>query len=198
MIAQLAGTLAVKEVDRIVVMTASGVGYEVLVPLSVFEGLPRVGAAVHLHTHLVVRDDGWALFGFSAPFERVLFQRLLTANGVGPALALALLSHLPADRLMRALREKDLGVLQSVPRVGRKKAERLVVDLADKLDDLAVGAEGARPSGGPAEDAIRALVSLGYSAAHAEAAVRAALELDANVVSTSELIRRALAKAGGT
>jgi Holliday junction DNA helicase RuvA len=139
-IAELKGTLAAKELERVTVMTAGGVGYELLIPLSVFETLPKLGDPVHLHTHLVVRDDGWLLFGFTTPFERQVFQLLLTANGVGPALALALVSHLTADRLVRALHEKDIATLQSVPRVGRKKAERMVLDLADKLDGLEIDA----------------------------------------------------------
>ena len=136
MIAQIAGRLLAKDLDRVEVMTSGGVGYELSIPLGVYEALPRPGEDVLLHTHLVVRDDGWLLFGFASATERRVFQKLLTANGVGPALALGLLSHLSAERLVRALRERDVVTLQSVPRVGRKKAERLVLDLADKLDDL--------------------------------------------------------------
>ena len=194
MIAQIAGTLSAKELDRIAVMTTGGVAYEMLIPLGVFETLPRIGDPVHLHTHLVVRDDAWLLFGFSTPLDRQMFQKLLTANGVGPALALALVSHLTTERLIRAIREKDLAVLQAVPRVGRKKAERLIVDLADKMDDLRPDAGAPRPEGAASEDAIRALVSLGYSAANAEKAVRSVLEAGGRGVTASELIRRALSK----
>ena len=90
MISHLTGVLTSKDIDRIDVMTAGGVGYELLIPLGVFETLPKQGEKVSLHTHLVVKDDGWQLFGFSSSFERKLFQKLLTANGVGPALALGL------------------------------------------------------------------------------------------------------------
>jgi Holliday junction DNA helicase RuvA len=197
-IAQVAGRLIAKDLDRVEVMTNGGVGYELSIPLSVYETLPRAGETVTLHTHLVVREDGWLLFGFATMLERRVFQKLLTANGVGPALALALLSHLSADRVVRALREKDVVALQSVPRVGRKKAERLVLDLADKLDDLpseTIG--GVRPEGAGAEDAIRALVSLGYTTADAEKAVRGALDAGGRGMPAPELIRNALARLGG-
>jgi Holliday junction DNA helicase RuvA len=197
-IAQIAGRLLAKNLDRVEVMTAGGVGYELSIPLAVYETLPREGEDVVLHTHLVVREDGWLLFGFASPVERRVFQTLLTANGVGPALALGLLSHLTAERLVRALREKDVTTLQSVPRVGRKKAERLVLDLADKLDDLPTAiAAGPRPEGAGTEDAIRALVSLGYTTADAEKAVRGAFDAGGRGMPAAELIRSALARLGG-
>ncbi|HEV8497980.1 MAG TPA: Holliday junction branch migration protein RuvA, partial [Gemmatimonadaceae bacterium] len=180
MIAQVSGTIVNKELDRVDVMTVGGVAYELSIPLGVYETLPRIGEPVVLHTHLVVKEDGWQLFGFSSPFERRVFQRVLNAKGVGPSLALGLLSTLTAERVVRALREKDIATLQSVPRVGRKKAEQLILDLADKLDDLQVsgpaGGAGARPEGAGADDAIRALVSLGYSVVDAERAVRQAID----------------------
>ena len=195
MIIQITGRLLSKDLDRVEVLTSGGIGYELLVPLSVYEALPKPGGDVTLHTSLVVREDAWLLFGFANPFERRVFNRLLTANGVGPALALGMMSSLTAERLVRAIREKDLPTLQSVPRVGRKKAERLILDLADKLDDVqAGGAVGARPEGAGAEDAIRALVSLGYSTVDAERAVRAALDTGGRSMSATELIRSALAK----
>jgi len=198
-IAHVAGTLLAKALDRVEVMTAGGVGYELSVPLSVYETLPKVGDEVRLHTYLVVKEDGWQLFGFSSGFERQVFQRVLDAKGVGPALALGLLSTLSAERLVRAIREKDVVTLQSVPRVGRKKAEQLVLDLADKLDELQVVTSGgvARSEGPAAEDAIRALVSLGYSMGDAERAVRGVLGDGGRGMSAPELIRRALAKVGG-
>ena len=198
MISQVFGRLATKELDHIEIMTDGGVGYELSIPLSAYEALPKVGETATLHTHLVVREDGWQLFGFTTPFERRVFRRVLDAKGVGPALALGLLSALSADRLVRAIREKDIATLQSVPRVGRKKAEQLVLDLADKLDGL--GGEpvsGPRPEGAGAEDAIRALVSLGYTLAEAEKAVRSALDSNGRAQSATELIRNALAKVRG-
>lgn len=199
MIAHIAGTLLAKELDRVEIMTAGGVGYELLVPLSVYETLPKIGETVRLHTYLVVKEDGWQLFGFSTGFERQIFQRVLDAKGVGPALALGMLSTLSAERLVRAIREKDIATLQSVPRVGRKKAEQLVLDLADKLGDVqTISPAGVgRTEAAGAEDAIRALVSLGYSTGDAERAVRGALDDGGRGMSAPELIRRALARVGG-
>ena len=199
MISQISGTLAAKELDRVEVLTPGGVGYELLIPLGVFESLPKPGEPVALHTHLVVKEDGWQLFGFGSPYERRVFQRVLAAKGVGPALALGLLSTLTAERLVRAIREKDIPTLQSVPRVGRKKAEQLILDLADKLDELQTSgtAAGPRPEGATAEDAIRALVSLGYTTVQAEKGVRAALEADGRGLAAPELIRRALGQLRG-
>jgi Holliday junction DNA helicase RuvA len=200
MIVQVAGTLLVKELDRVEIMTQGGVAYELAVPLNAYEALPKVGEQCALHTYLVVKEDGWQLFGFTSAYERRVFQKVLGAKGVGPALALGLLSSLTADRLVRAIREKDIPTLQSVPRVGRKKAEQLVLDLADKLEQLqSSGAEsGVGRSGAPGtEDAIRALVSLGYSTADAEKAVRSALDHGAQGMSAPELIRAALSRIGG-
>lgn len=200
MIVQVAGVLITKELDRVEIVTDGGVAYELAVPLSAFEVLPRVGERCMMHTFLVVKEDGWQLFGFTSPYERRVFQKVLGAKGVGPALALGLLSSLTADRLVRAIREKDLAVLQSVPRVGRKKAEQIILDLADKLDQLQQsGAESGvgRTAAPSTEDAIRALVSLGYSTADAEKAVRGALESGAKGASAPELIRAALARIAG-
>lgn len=195
MIAHVRGKLVAKDLDRVEIMTEGGTGYELSVPLSVYETLPKVGDDTSLHTHLVVREDGWQLFGFATVVEKRVFQRLLTASGIGPALALGMLSALSADRLVRAIREKDLATLQGVPRVGRKKAERLILDLADKLDDVQGDVAGiARPDGAGADDAVRALVSLGYASVDAEKAVRSALDEGGRGLSAPELIRRALAK----
>lgn len=197
MIAQVTGRLLGKDIDRATVMTAGGVAYELTIPIGVFETLPRAGEECTLHTYLVVKEDAWQLFGFATAFERRVFQRVLDAKGVGPALAIGMLSALSAERLVRAIREKDLATLQGVPRVGRKKAEQLILDLAEKMDDLA--ADGSRlPSaggGGPSsQDAVRALVSLGYASADAERAVRSALDHDGADIGATELIRAALAR----
>jgi Holliday junction DNA helicase RuvA len=197
-IARVTGNLVAKDLDAIEVMTSGGVAYELAIPLNVYESLPRVGEAVMLHTSLVVKEDSWQLFGFTSVFEKRLFEILLTANGVGPALAIGLLSALSPTRLIRAIREKDIPTLQSVPRVGRKKAERLILDLADKLDGLGeTGGTGAAPASAAADDAMRALVSLGYSSADAERGVRAALDAGGGGKPATELIRTALAKLGG-
>jgi holliday junction DNA helicase RuvA len=177
MISQLTGTLTSRELDHVEIMTSGGVGYECLIPLSVFEGLPATGQQVTLHTHLAVREDAWQLFGFQSPYERSVFQRLLAAKGVGPALALGIISSLSPERVVRALREKDVPTLMRVPRVGRKKAEQIILDLADRIDSIAGGAPS---SGGPSSpvssDAVRALTSLGYAQPDAERAVKTVVE----------------------
>jgi holliday junction DNA helicase RuvA len=197
-IVHVAGRVVAKDLDRVEILTKGGVGYELLIPLSVYEALPKLGEDAALHTHLVVKEDGWQLFGFSTAFERRVFQRVLNAKGVGPALALGMLSTLSAERLVRAIREKDVGTLQSVPRMGRKKADQLILDLADKMDDVQTdtAAGGPRPAGAAADDAIRALVSLGYTTVDAERAVKAALDAGGGKLSAPELIRGALAKVG--
>jgi holliday junction DNA helicase RuvA len=197
MIARIQGTLVAGGLDRIEVMTASGLAYEVLVPLGVLETLPRVGGEVSLHTAMVVREDAWLLFGFATAEERKLFQRLMGTTGVGPSLAMNLLSTLTAERLVRAIRDGDLAALTQVPRVGKKLAERLVLELRDKIEGT--GVEGASPAGkpsapaGPGADAVRALVALGYAPVDAERAVRGSLESAAKGESTADLIRRSLA-----
>lgn len=201
MIARVHGTLVGHAIDRIEVLTAGGIAYEILVPLAVLERLPRPGGEIALHTALVVRDDAWLLYGFATAEERRLFQRLMGTTGVGPALAMNLLSTLTAERLVRAVREGDLATLTQVPRVGKKLAERLVLELRDKLEGgdlptVPVSGAGSGSGGGPGADAVRALVALGYSAADAERAVRRALEGAPTGESTADLIRRSLAALG--
>lgn len=197
MISLVVGTLVTKELDRVEVLTSGGVGYELLIPLGTFEALPRVGETVRLHASLVVREDDWFLYGFATPYERAVFRKLLLAKGVGPSLAVGMLSTLSAERLVRAIREKDLATLQHVPRVGRKKAEQLILDLADKLEQLSASRGGEQASGAATNaDAIRALVSLGYAAPDAEKAVRAAAETSGASPSTAELVRAALPLVG--
>jgi Holliday junction DNA helicase RuvA len=194
MISRVAGRLVARDINRVELATAGGVTYELEIPLATFEALPKLDEDAMLYTHLVVRDDQWLLYGFATSLEQRLFRRLLAANGVGPALALSMLSRFPAERLVRAIRERDVATLQSVPRVGRKKAQQLVLDLAEKLDDLVAGKAGAARPGGPAADsAIRALVALGHSIQDAEAAVHAALEEGEDAGSVPDLIRSALA-----
>jgi Holliday junction DNA helicase RuvA len=198
MIAIVTGTLAARDGENIVVQTASGVGYQVTVPAGVAGRLPPMGGPVTLHTELVVKEDGWALFGFDRASERRIFQRLLGASGFGPKLALALLSALGAERTVRSIRGRDLAALSSVAGIGRKKAERLVLELRDRFDDVALEPEAARTTG--TDDAVRALTGLGYAAGAAEDAVRAAL-VSGSSEETPQLIRRALqrlAARGGT
>lgn len=200
MIARIHGTLVAGGLDRIEVMTAGGLAYEVLVPLSVLETLPRVGGEISLHTAMVVREDAWLLFGFPSAEERRLFQRLMGTTGVGPSLAMSLLSTLTGERLVRAIRAGDLATLVQVPRVGKKLAERLVLELRDKLEgtgveELAAPGRPAAPTG-PGSDAVRALVALGYAPTDAERAVRSALDGAPKGESTADLIRRSLAAIG--
>ena len=195
MISQVTGRLATRDVASVEITTGGGVTYEVAIPLGTFEALPPRGEQVTLFTHLVVRDDEWSLYGFGSAHERAVFRRLLAATGVGPALALGMLSRFNADRLVRAIREKDVETLQSVPRVGRKKAQQLVLDLADKLDDLLPEDKpGAATSAPGAEQAVRALVSLGVTAPDAEKAVREAMAAGSAPADLAALIRDALAR----
>ncbi len=174
MIAGVSGTLLSKTGDRVVVATAGGVTYSIGVPLGVLERMPSEGSEVSLKTVPVVREDGWALYGFVEDHERDVFQRLLGASGVGPRLALALLSTLGAARVARAIKENDLGALCTVPGIGRKTAERIVLELRDRLGDISVpGAPEA--TAGPPDQAVQAIINLGYSANDAERAVREAV-----------------------
>ncbi len=196
MISRINGTLEAKDLDRVEIITPGGVGYTLQIPLSVYETLPKTGESVSLYTSLIVKEDGWQLFGFASLNERRVFDLVRTANGVGPALALSLLSTLTAARLVRAIVEKDTMTLQSVPRVGKKKAEQVILDLATKMRDVDVsaGPAGVPVAGAAAEDAIRALVSLGYSLPDSERAVRATLDATTSELAATELIRNALAR----
>jgi len=195
MIASVAGRLAAKSADRVVVQTSGGVGYEVVVPLGVMEQLSAVGEPVTLATELVVREDGWALYGFLAESERRFFQRLTSVTGVGPKLAIALLSALGADRGAKAIRERNIGLLSSVSGIGKKTAERLALELADKVGEFVTGGESAavaRPEGA-AEAALQALERLGYSPGEADRALRQTLADDGDAAGDIEqLVRRAL------
>ncbi len=190
MIAGVRGVLHAKTGDRVLVVTDGGVTYEIAVPLGVLETMPAVGNRVELKTVLVVRDDGWLLFGFDEDHERALFQRLLGATGVGPRLALALVSTLGGARVVRSIKEGDLAALCTVPGVGKKTAERIVVELKDRLRDIA--APGApETAGAPTEQAVQALVNLGYPSVEAERAVRAVLA-EGEQAQAVDLIRGAL------
>jgi Holliday junction DNA helicase RuvA len=164
------------------------VGYSVTVPSGVAGRLPRPGTRVSLYTELVVKEDGWALFGFDRLAERQIFQRLLGASGFGPKLALALLSALGAERTVRSIRGRDLAALSSVSGIGRKKAEHLVLELRDRFDDVALEPAPALPG---SDEAVRALMGLGYPAGAAEDAVRAEIAAG-SPDETPQLIRRAL------
>ena len=195
MISRLKGTLISRELDHVEIETPGGVVYLIRIPLSILERIPKPPAPdFAIRTLQVVREESLTLYGFIESFERELFIRLLSASGVGPKVALAMLSTYSARRLARALAEKDIAALTQVSGVGKKTAERIILELADKVEDLAIGPEG-EPGGPPAgaQEAVAALVTLGYSFPDADSAVRNALA-EGEAESTDELIRRALAK----
>ena len=191
MISRLQGKLLSRDAACVEVETSGGVVYEVEVPITVLQGLPSPGGSVELRTLQVVTESSIALYGFSSAHERLLFQRLLTATGVGAKLALAMMSTYSVERLARALVEKDSTALQQVSGIGKKKAEKIALDLADKVADLAIVTPVEDGVSGGAQDAVQALVNLGYSFSVADTAVRAVLE-DGIPDSTEELVRRAL------
>jgi holliday junction DNA helicase RuvA len=195
MISRLRGTLLSREGDQVELATVGGVVYEVKVPLSVAERLPGIGEELELRTVQVVREDLTALYGFLEPGERRLFGRLLSAAGVGAGLALAMLSTFPAARLTRALAERDMVALVQVPGIGKKKAERIFLELSDRMDDMepAVPAGDGEGATAPAREAVQALIALGMSFQEADGAVRAVLA-DGAPAGTPELIRKALAR----
>ena len=189
MIRRVVGRLLHKGPDGVEVMTSGGVSYELWVPATLLDRLPDVGQEVELHCALVAREDSLQLFGFGSSRDRTLFLRLQNASGVGPRLALALLGQLPGDRVIQAIRGSNHQVLQSVSGVGRKTAERIALELKDRLDDLAVEEAEPLTAGASAVDALRAL---GYGQSEAEAAVaRARRELEGRGT-TEELVRAAL------
>ena len=174
MIAQISGTLAHK-VPGEVVVDVGGVGYQVFIPLNVFYRLPQIGKSIRLYIHTHLREDALQLFGFQEPEEKQVFLLLNGVAGIGPKLAVNILSGIPADELARAIKEGDQLRLVSIPGVGRKLAERMIVELKDKFMGLAsVAAEPARPgeSSQLIQDAASALVNLGYRKAEAENNVR--------------------------
>jgi Holliday junction DNA helicase RuvA len=189
MIATLTGIIAERDAESLVVQTDGGVGYAVNVSVGVAQRLPPKGARVSLYTELVVKEDGWALYGFDSPAERQIFRHLLSASGFGPKLALGMLSALGPERTVHSIQSRDLAALSSVSGIGRKKAERLVLELQDRFTDLVIAPKGSRFEG--SEEAVRALMGLGYGVAAADDAVRAALEAG-SPAETPQLIRRAL------
>jgi holliday junction DNA helicase RuvA len=173
-IAQISGTLAQKLAGEIVV-DVGGVGYQVFIPLNVFYHLPEIGAPVRLHIHTHLREDALQLFGFQEPAEKQVFLQLNGVAGIGPKLALNILSGIPADELTRAIKEGDQLRLVSIPGVGKKLAERMIVELRDRFSLLE-----AQPTESPAQgrdpqliqDAVSALVNLGYRKGEVEKNVR--------------------------
>lgn len=195
MISRVRGRLVGLDVDRVEVDTGAGVVYEVHVPLTVFNRLPARGEDLEFLTAYIVRDDTPSLYGFLETRERVLFSRLLTVQKVGPRLALAMMSAYRASRLARAIAERDAKVLIQVSGLGKKTAERVILELSDKVQDIALAEEGDGPDTGTAAEAVAALVSLGYSFGAADEAVREASG-EGDAESTEALVRRVLARRG--
>jgi holliday junction DNA helicase RuvA len=177
MIAHLRGRLLSKQPQQVIV-EAAGVGYDVAISVSTYTSLPAEGAEVALHIHTQVREDILALYGFLDRNDKRIFERLITVSGVGPKLAITIQSGLPADRLVAALRAQDHATLTRIPGVGKKLAERLVVELKDKLEDLAAAAPAVAAAGPAAEDVLSALVNLGYQRPSAQKAIEAAIAKD--------------------
>ncbi len=177
MIAHLRGKLIHKEPGQAIV-EAGGVGYDVAISIPTFTALPAAGAEAALHIHTQVSDDQIALFGFLDRAEKQLFERLITVSAVGPKLAIKILSGLAVERAVQAIRGQDHAQLTRIPGVGKKLAERLVVELKDKLDDFAVAPAPQAVRGAAVEDVLSALVNLGYQRAAAEKAIEQAVAKD--------------------
>ncbi|MGZ6970720.1 MAG: Holliday junction branch migration protein RuvA [Thermoanaerobaculia bacterium] len=192
MIARLSGTVLDLRTDRLV-LDVGGVGYDLAIPLGTFSALPPAGekATVHVHTH--VREDALQLFGFSTPQEKYVFERLISVSGIGPKVALTVLSGLPLPELIGAIVSQNARVLATIPGVGKKLAERLGLELKEKLASFGIGA-GAPSASGKAsavEDAIGALENLGYKLAQAEQAVEKAVR-DVGVDDLNKILQAAL------
>lgn len=192
MISRIRGTLLDRSGETVEIATASGVVYEIELPTTVLRRMPAAGAELEMRTLQVVREDDVSLYGFLEAYERTLFKRLLGASGVGAKLALAMMSTYSAERLARALAERDIPALTRVSGIGKKTAERIAIDLADKVKDLARASEAGSSGDGVVQGAIAALVALGYDVPTADAAVRSALADGDEPESTDVLIRRAL------
>jgi Holliday junction DNA helicase RuvA len=195
MIGTLTGVLAAKSPPHLL-LEVGGVGYEVEAPMSTFYALPALGERTRLLTHLVVREDAHVLYGFATGEERVLFRNLLKVSGVGPRIALAILSGGTAATFAHAVRERDATALTRIPGVGRKIAERLIVEMRDRLELAGVApADGAAGAAAPAQgaeaEAYGALLSLGYKPVEATRLLKGVGAASASL-STEELIRRAL------
>jgi len=191
MIAHLRGRLIAKHPNQAIVETA-GVGYDVVISVPTFSELPGTGAEVALHIHTHVREDQIALFGFVRPEEKQLFEKLLSVSGIGPKLAITILSGMAAPDMVAAIKSNDVAKLTRIPGIGKKTAERMVLELRDKLKDF-----GATPSAPPAspveEDVLSALMNLGYQRPVAERALSIAAKNGGAAGSFDALFREALA-----
>jgi len=192
MIAHLRGKLLAKHPNQAVVETA-GVGYDVTISVPTFSDLPAVGSEVALHIHTHVREDVIALYGFLRPSEKLLFEKLITVSGIGPKLAITILSGMPAEEMVAAIRGNDVARLTRIPGIGKKTAERMVLELRDKLPEAGPTAAPAVPAvSAVEEDVLSALVNLGYQRPVAEKALSAATQ-NGRAGSFDTLFREALA-----
>ncbi len=191
MIGFLRGILAHKHPPSLL-LDVGGVGYEVDAPMSTFYQLPDTGVEVTLHTHLVIRDDAHVLFGFATVSERALFRALIRVSGIGPRLALAILSGLSPDEFQRCIQQGDATALQRLPGIGKKTAERLIIEMRDRLPDATTRLT-AGDATDPIHEASEALIALGYKPQEAE---RLLTRVKGEVKSVEELIRLALKQAG--
>ena len=174
MIAHLRGKLLAKHPNQAIVETA-GVGYDVTISVPTFSDLPAVGGEVALHIHTHVREDALALYGFLRPSEKLLFEKLLTVSGIGPKLAITILSGMAADEMVGAIRGNDVARLTRIPGIGKKTAERMVLELRDKLPQPGPATAPTVPAmNATEEDVLSALLNLGYQRAAAEKALAAA------------------------
>ena len=196
MIAYLKGILAEKEITRVVV-ECNGVGYEAAIPLSTFDRLPAEGAEVKLYTHHEVREDAQLLFGFATKPERDMFRLVTTVSGVGPKLALAVLSGLTVGDLQLAVSQGDAKRLAAVKGIGKKTAARIVVELKDKINPIEAlanaTAETSREQGAVLRDAMLALTALGFSEDIARAKVQQVLDGEPGLADVETILKRALA-----
>jgi holliday junction DNA helicase RuvA len=194
MIAHLRGHLLSKTPNQ-AILECAGVGYDVTISVTTFSALPAEGAEAALHIHTHVREDQIALFGFSETQEKRLFEKLLTISGIGPKLAITVLSGIDASRLITAIRSGDHATLTRIPGIGKKTSERVVLELKDKLDDLAVTipttAGGPHHHGQAGDDALSALVNLGYPRPVAQKAIETAITKDPAAAHDFETLFRA-------
>jgi Holliday junction DNA helicase RuvA len=191
-IAHIRGKLISKHPNQAIV-EAAGIGYDVAITVPTFSELPALGSEVALHVHTHVREDALALFGFLRASEKQLFEKLISVSGIGPKLAITVLSGMAADSMVAAIRGNDVAQLTKIPGIGKKTAERMVLELRDKLESF-TAAPAAAPVSAVEEDVISALENLGYQRALAEKAVVAAAN-GASGVSFDELFRKALTQA---
>ena len=192
MIAHLRGKLLSKHPNQAIVET-TGVGYDVTISVPTFSDLPAIGGEVALHIHTHVREDALALYGFLKSSEKFLFEKLITVSGIGPKLAITILSGMAADEMVGAIRGNDVAKLTRIPGIGKKTAERMVLELRDKLPETSVASAAVVPAMSAAEDdVLSALVNLGYQRAAAEKALAIATK-NGKGQSFDALFREALA-----